>query len=78
MPRSAKTSTSDEVFGGSTEGSFDKLPQMNEKLLNSFNERLSQRLPKLTENIMAMVQNMMLQITKSFMDCILQPHSHLC
>ena len=76
IPRSAKTSTSDEVVGDSQEGLFDKLLRMNEKLMNSFNERLSECLTLLTENMMT-VQNMMLQITKSFTDYLTATHTPL-
>ena len=68
MPRSTKTSTSEEVFFDPPEGMFDKLLKMNEKLMKSFNERIRECLTKLVENMTVMVQNMMLQVTKSFTD----------
>lgn len=72
MPRSAKTSTSEdfprEVLGDFSESMFEKMLQMNDKLMTSFNEKLSECMTKMTENMTAMFQNMLMQVTKSFTD----------
>ena len=74
MPRTAKTSTSEdslrdvlEEFSGSM---LERILQMNEKLMTGFNHKLSACITKLTENMTTLVQNMTLQVTKSFSDCL--------
>ena len=43
---------------------------MNEKLMTIFNDKLSVCVTKLKENMTTLVENMMLQITKFFSDCL--------
>ena len=43
---------------------------MNKKLMTIFNDKLSVCITKLKENMTTLVENMMLQITKFFSDCL--------
>ena len=74
MPRTAKTSTSGDsprdILEGFPESMLERILQMNEKLMTSFNDKLSACTTKLTENMTILVQNVMLQITKTFSDCL--------
>ena len=74
MPRTAKTSTSEDsprdVLEEFSDCMLERILQMNEKLRTSFNDKLSACITNLTEDMTTLVQNMMVQITKSFSDCL--------